>query len=161
MCVYDESGKPLKSRIDSSEEDENDDEDEEVIEEPPKKKVNLRAKSKGQPKPEPEEEIEKDDESETEKDESGSDTVPVSYHFVSHVAGVIFITLGDHSQICMYFTLLFHYIGKLQFQSRHPMKNVSLQRLVAHIDDVVLNLIIIHLDFSFPIHDKNLGRWCS
>ena len=122
MCVYDESGKPLKSRIDSSEEDDNDDEDEEVIEEPPKKKVNLRAKSKGQPKPEPEEEIEKDDESDTEKDESGSDTVPVSYHFVSHVAGVIFITLGDHSQMCMYFTLLFHYIGRLQFQSRHPMK---------------------------------------
>ena len=108
MCVYDESGKPLKSRIDSSEEDDNDDEDEEVIEEPPKKKVNLRAKSKGQPKPEPEEEIEKDDESETEKDESGSDTVPVSYHFVSHVTRVIFITLGDHSQICMYFSLLLH-----------------------------------------------------
>merc|ERR1712147_165714 len=77
MCVYDESGKALKSRIDSSEEDENGDDDE-VAEEPPKKKVNLRAKSKGEPKQEePEEKPEGDkDESETEKDGSESDTVP-------------------------------------------------------------------------------------
>lgn len=79
MCVYDESGKVLKSRIDSSEEDENGDDDE-VAEEPPKKKVNLRAKSKGEPKQEePEEKPEGDkDESETEKDGSESDTVPVT-----------------------------------------------------------------------------------
>ena len=117
MCVYDESGKPLKSRIDSSEEDDNDDEDDEVVEEPPKKKVNLRAKSKGQPKPEPKEELEDKDESETEKDESESDTVPVSYHFVSHVARCYhFITLGDHSQICMYH----YYFKKVYWKATIP-----------------------------------------
>ena len=105
MCVYDESGKPLKTRLDSSDDG---DDDDEVAEEPPKKKVNLRAKSKGQPKPEPTEESEDDnDESEGEKDESESDTVPVSYHFVSHVTGVI-ITLGDHFKRCMYLPLVFH-----------------------------------------------------
>ena len=119
MCVYDEAGKPLKSRIDSSEDDDNDDEDDDVVEEPPKKKVNLRAKSKGQPKPEPvEEPVEDKDESGSEKDESGSDTVPVSYHFVSHVTGVIFITLGDHSQICMYFSLLL-------YQSKNPLEGYN------------------------------------
>lgn len=106
MCVYDESGKPLKTRIDSSEDDEDKEDEDEVVEQPPKKKVNLRAKSKGQPKPEPEENSE-EDKDDSEKDESGSDTVPVSYHFVSHVTGVI-ITLGDHFKFCMYFLLSYH-----------------------------------------------------
>ena len=46
MCVYDESGKPLKSRIDSSEDDDNDDEDDDdVVEEPPKKKSKVSSLS--------------------------------------------------------------------------------------------------------------------
>jgi len=79
MCVYDESGKALKSRIDSSGEDDNgEDDDDDAVEEPPKKKVNLRAKSKGQPIPEPNEASEDKDESDDGKDESESDTVPVT-----------------------------------------------------------------------------------
>ena len=152
MCVYDESGKPLKSRIDSSEDDDNDDEDDDVVEEPPKKKVNLRAKSKGQPKPEPvEEPVEDKDESGSEKDESGSDTVPVSYHFVSHVVRCYFHNFRWPLQNLYVFFIITLSVKKLlegyKFQSRHPMKNVSLQRLDAHIDDFVLNLITIQLDF--------------
>ena len=42
------------------------------------------------------------------------------------------------------------------------MKNVSLQRLDAHIDDIC-SQSDHHSNrfYGFPVHDKNLGRWCS